>query len=371
MFENKEIKINVSDFQKVFAVTAVMMQTILTFALSNTHNETTATFIGAFYVIMKYTAPMFIFAIVYNMVKTSQHLTYIEFLKEKFFELVVPYLLWTSVYLFVFPAVQQKVPYTDTASFLLKYVTGDGAPHLWYTVMMLQIQLLMPFFVWLGYKVFNKKKQVLPVLFLATVLYVVWYLFYQNQVFAGVHNEDWYLLDRLVLSFLIYGIYGAAAFRYHEELYTVLNKIRFALIPVGIAITMFAIKAILAAPGEVSFGNAPYLNTIQSLYSLLIVLAVFLFASKMILKNSFCLPAFKWLSTYAYRTYLANVFVFQTLLLVFKDTWLKLPTGAMIIFAYLLTATCAFFLSFILHIVWSWVKGLVHPQKEVAHLVKK
>ncbi|MGM0123086.1 hypothetical protein IGI37_000452 [Enterococcus sp. AZ194] len=370
MFENKKIKINVSDFQKVFAVTAVMMQTILTFALGNTHNETTAAFIGAFYVVMKYTAPMFIFAIVYNMVKTSQHLTYVEFLKEKFFELVVPYLLWTTAYLFVFPAVQQKAPYTDAGSFLLKYVTGDGGPHLWYTVMMLQIQLLMPFFIWLGYKVFNDKKRVLPVLFLATVLYVLWYLFYQNQVFAGVHKEDWYLLDRLVVSFVLYGIYGAAAFRYHEVLYNVLNKIRFALIPIGLVITMLAISSLLAAPGDVSFGNAPYLNTIQSLYSLLIVLSVFLFASKMILKNSFCLPAFKWLSTYAYRTYLGNVFVFQTLLLVFKDTWLKLPSGIMIIVAYLMTATCAFFLSFILHILWSSVKGLATPHTKI-ELAKK
>ncbi|MGX7265028.1 acyltransferase family protein [Enterococcus crotali] len=357
MFENKEIKINVSDFQKVFAVTAVMMQTILTFALANTTNETTATFIGAFYVVVKYTAPMFIFAIVYNMVKTSQQLTYVEFLKEKFFELVVPYVLWTTAYLFVFPAVQQKAPYTDAGSFLLKYVTGDGGPHLWYTVMMLQIQLFMPFFVWLGYKVFEKKR-VLPVLFLATVLYVLWYLFYQNQVLTGAHHEDWYLLDRFVLSFMIYGVYGAAAFRYHEVLYNVLNKLRYALLPVALVLTMFAIQGLLSVSGEVSFANAPYLNTVQSLYSLLIVLSVILFASKMILKNSPSLPVFKWLSTYAYRTYLANVFVFQTLLLLFKDTWLKLPSGIMIVLAYLTTAACAFLLSYLLHSVWSWIKGL-------------
>jgi peptidoglycan/LPS O-acetylase OafA/YrhL len=357
MFENKEIKINVSDFQKVFAVTAVMMQTILTFALANTHNETTAAFIGAFYVVVKYTAPMFIFAIVYNMVKTSQHLSYGEFWKEKFFELVVPYALWTTIYLLVFPAVQQKAPYTDAASFLLKYVTGDGAPHLWYTVMMLQIQLLMPFFVWLGYKVFKNKGRVIPVLLLATVLYVAWYIFYQKQVMTGAHHDSWYLLDRFVASFMLYGIYGAAAFTCHKELYNFLNKIRFVLIPVGLIITMFVIVGILKAPGEVSFANAPYLNTIQSLYSLLIVMSVFLFASKMILKNSVTLPVFKWLSTYAYRTYLANVFVFQVLLLLFKDMWLKLPSGVMIIVAYLTTATCAFFLAYLLHIIWSGIKG--------------
>lgn len=61
MFENKKIKINVSDFQKVSAVTAVMMQTILSFALANSHSATNTAFLGTFYVIVKYTAPMFIF----------------------------------------------------------------------------------------------------------------------------------------------------------------------------------------------------------------------------------------------------------------------------------------------------------------------
>ncbi|MFS1106846.1 acyltransferase, partial [Enterococcus faecalis] len=57
MFENKKIKINVSDFQKVSAVTAVMMQTILSFALANSHSATNTAFLGTFYVIVKYTAP--------------------------------------------------------------------------------------------------------------------------------------------------------------------------------------------------------------------------------------------------------------------------------------------------------------------------
>lgn len=77
----------------------------------------------------------------------------------------------------------------------------------------------------------------------------------------------------------------------------------------------------------------------------------------MILKKSATLPIFKWLSLYAYRSYLGNVFVFQMLLLVFKDTWLRLPTGFMIIVAYCCTATCAFLLSYLLHISWVGVKG--------------
>ncbi|WP_430612590.1 acyltransferase family protein [Enterococcus sp. DIV0876] len=359
MFENKELKINISDFQKVFAVTAVMMQTILTFALANTHDEKTAAFIGTFYVLVKFTAPLFIFAIVYNMVKTSQHVTYFEFLKEKFFELVVPYVLWTTAYLWLFPAVQQAQPYTDMASFLLKYVTGDGAPHLWYTVMMLQIQLLMPFFVWLGYKVFTNKKAVWPVLVIATVLYVAWYVFYQTQVYAGPHHDNWYLLDRFVFSFMIYGIYGEAALMYHEAVYKFLYKIRFALLPVGLALGLASANQLMTYTGDVTFAHAPYLNTLQSLYSLVVIMGVFMFGSTMIQKQSTMLPKFKWLSTYAYRTYLANVFVFQVLLLCFKSYLLQLPIGIMILVAYLATASCAFLLSYILHVLWEAVKGIV------------
>lgn len=356
MFENKKIKINVSDFQKVSAVTAVMMQTILSFALANSHSATNTAFLGTFYVIVKYTAPMFIFAIVYNMVKTSQHLCYWEFLKEKFFELVVPYFLWTTAYLWLFPAVQQQTPYTDTASFLLKYVTGDGAPHLWYTVMMLQIQLFMPFFVWLGYKVFANKKYVWSVLIGSTILYVAWYLFYQTQVLTGPYHDSWYLLDRFVASFMIYGIYGVAAFVYHEKVYQYLDRVRYLFLPVALVIAFFSVRSLLAHPGDLSFANAPYLNTIQSLYSLVIIFAVFMGASKMIVNDSPKLPLFKWLSVYAYRAYLANVFVFQVLLLLFKDSWLQLPSGVMILVAYLMTASCAFALSWLLHIIWAAIK---------------
>ncbi|SJX70995.1 hypothetical protein FM130_09775 [Enterococcus faecium] len=222
--------------------------------------------------------------------------------------------------------------------------------------MMLQIQLFMPFFVWLGYKVFANKKYVWPVLIGSTILYVAWYLFYQTQVLTGPYHDSWYLLDRFVASFMIYGIYGVAAFVYHEKVYQYLDRVRYLFLPVGLVIAFFSVRSLLAHPGDLSFANAPYLNTIQSLYSLVIIFAVFMGASKMIVNDSPKLPLFKWLSVYAYRTYLANVFVFQVLLLLFKDSWLQLPSGVMILVAYLMTASCAFALSWLLHIIWAAIK---------------
>ncbi|OTO17047.1 hypothetical protein A5878_001623 [Enterococcus sp. 3G6_DIV0642] len=238
-------------------------------------------------------------------------------------------------------------------------MTGDAAPHLWYTIMMLQIQLLMPFFVWLGYKVLTKKKAVWPVLIVATALYVVWYVFYDRQVFEGPHHESWYLLDRFVFSFVIYGIYGEAALIYHETVYRFLYKIRYAFLPVGLALGLLSANHLLHYAGDLSFAHAPYLNTLQSLYSLVLIFAVFMFGSTMIKNNAPQLGTFKWLSTYAYRSYLANVFVFQVLLLCFKDLLLQLPMGIMIIVAYLATASCGFLTSYVLHVLWVTIKGQI------------
>ncbi len=79
----------------------------------------------------------------------------------------------------------------------------------------------------------------------------------------------------------------------------------------------------------------------------------------MIKSNAPQLGTFKWLSTYAYRTYLANVFVFQVLLLCFKDLLLQLPMGIMIIVAYLATASCGFLTSYVLHVLWVTIKGQI------------
>lgn len=363
-FENEKLKINVSDFQKVSAVTAVILQTVLGFALAHTTDGATQSLLGALYILVKYTAPMFIFAIVYNMVKVSHKHHYWDFLKEKCLELVVPYILWTFVYLAVLPNVQQKVPYDSIGTFLLKCLVGDAGPHLWYTVMMLQIQLCMPLFIWLGYKVFTQKRFVWPVLGLATVLYVAWYVFYQQFIFTGSYHDSWYLLDRFVFSFLIYGIYGVAAFRYHEQLFKVLHVVRFLMVPAILLSGMVAIQNFLNYSDEISFGNTTYLNTTQSIYSLVVILSVFYLASVLIQHNSRVLPAVKFLSTYAYRSYLANVFVFQMLVKVFGPTWLKLPTGWMIIFAYFMTVMGSFIVAYGLHVIFEAIRPKkVVPQK--------
>lgn len=158
MSKEQPINLNISDFLKVFAVASVILQTVLSYVLTHSPQTEAMNSIGSFYRMSKYSAPMFIFAIIYNMVLKSQAESYLEFLKEKFYELVLPYVVWSSLYLYAFPSLQQRMPYETPLGFLGKVLSGDGAAHLWYAVMMLQFQLFMPYFIWLATRITKNKK---------------------------------------------------------------------------------------------------------------------------------------------------------------------------------------------------------------------
>ena len=77
---------------------------------------------------------------------------------------MLPYVVWSSLYLYAFPSLQQRMPYETPLGFLGKVLSGDGAAHLWYAVMMLQFQLFMPYFIWLATRI-TKTKVILPIVF--------------------------------------------------------------------------------------------------------------------------------------------------------------------------------------------------------------
>ena len=132
MSKEQPINLNISDFLKVFAVASVILQTVLSYVLTHSPQTEAMNSIGSFYRMSKYSAPMFIFAIIYNMVLKSQAESYLEFLKEKFYELVLPYVVWSSLYLYAFPSLQQRMPYETLLGFLGKVLSGDGAAHILY-----------------------------------------------------------------------------------------------------------------------------------------------------------------------------------------------------------------------------------------------
>ncbi|WHO85533.1 hypothetical protein [Limosilactobacillus oris] len=131
---------DIGDFEKLMAVTTVMTQSVITFLLPATHAIGQQFFLGGIYELIKFSAPAFIFGIVYSTVRThpDAHLRdYPRFMLNRWHLLFVPSILWTTVYLLVLPQLQQHRHYYNWTSFAWQFINGNAAPHLWYNVMML------------------------------------------------------------------------------------------------------------------------------------------------------------------------------------------------------------------------------------------
>lgn len=139
------------DFLKVAAVSAVFLQSILGYGLNNKLDANFQILIGFLYNLVKYTAPAFIFGILFT--NTRQQLGP-KFKPGKFYlhiarAFFLPFYLWGIIYLLFFQSLEQINHYHNFSEFLWQLVNGNAAPHLWYAVMMLQFLLLMPLFNYL------------------------------------------------------------------------------------------------------------------------------------------------------------------------------------------------------------------------------
>lgn len=282
------------------------------------------------------------------MVLKSQAESYLEFLKEKFYELVLPYVVWSSLYLYAFPSLQQRMPYETPLGFLGKVLSGDGAAHLWYAVMMLQFQLFMPYFIWLATRITkNKKSDFTNCLFYNRCAYPLVLLVPEND-FPYAETSLWYLIDRSGLSYLIYGIFGVIAAKYQGAIFTFLKKTRVALFLLFLFIFWQAVQGNLFDGTQMTPNDLPYLELLQSAYSLLIIGLVFYLGTQGIAKKIRLLPMVKWIATYAYRSYLANVFVFQLVLKLVHPFLTNQPVSLVILVLYMGTFVGSFGLTVVI-----------------------
>ena len=112
---------DIGDYMKVFACTAVMMQTVLGVVLGTNPPDNAQTFIGIVYNLVKFTAPAFIFGILYTTTRTTGNNSwnnYGGYMKKQWSALFVPTIWWTLAYLLIFPDVQQVNQFNSVGSLL-------------------------------------------------------------------------------------------------------------------------------------------------------------------------------------------------------------------------------------------------------------
>ncbi|MGH2233406.1 acyltransferase family protein, partial [Enterococcus faecalis] len=72
--------------------------------------------------------------------------------------------------------------------------------------------------------------------------HILWCFWYQKMIFTYAETSLWYLIDRLGLSYLIYGILGVIAAKYQGAIFTFLKKTRVSLFVLFLFIFLQAVQ---------------------------------------------------------------------------------------------------------------------------------
>ena len=137
---------DIGDYLKVFACTAVMSQPIISMIMGPKQPTKVQDIFGVFYNLVKYTAPAFIFGILYTTIRANDEqgsFSYQKHMRSNWSNLFVPTIWWTLIYLLGMPWLQQVNHFNNLGSFCWQFINGNAAPHLWYNTMMLQFIILM------------------------------------------------------------------------------------------------------------------------------------------------------------------------------------------------------------------------------------
>ena len=352
------------DYLKVFACTAVMSQPIMSIIINMPQSQQTQVGFGILYNLVKYTAPAFIFGILYTTIRTSDlngHFSYFKHLQKNWSNLFVPTIWWTLIYLLGMPWLQQGNKFNSFGTFCWQFINGNAAPHLWYNTMMLQFIILMPFFWLISRYVRNNIKRGFAVAIVTLILYLSWLAFYDYYVFHGVHQNDWYLLDRVFISFFIYAVFGGLAWQFRSYFNEFITKFWWLIVVIFILCFIWTNYELSQFGYPLNFYNAPYYKPSMTFYCLAVICLIAAFCLYQVRKRQInSLRIFHFLAIYAYRAYLANVFWNQ---LVWRGLNMqyhaKFHPFLTLFGCWLLTWILSFSSAYLLHMWWTKVKKMI------------
>ncbi len=276
---------DLGDYCKAFAYTAVISQPILASLLTTHTTHQSQLVIGLLYDLVKYTAPAFIFGILYSMMRTHDESTFNlpQYYRGTWSLLFVPSIWWTAIYLLFMPWVQQVQHWHNFSTFCWQFINGNAAPHLWYNSMMLQYIILVPLFWLISRWVGHNLAHCLILLTTVVILYFGYLAFYDYYVFHGPHMHDhfeWFVRRSIVWLLVIFA-----------------------------AILVWTNRELFGFGFPVSLYNATYYKPSMTLYCMVIItLIAALFFYDQRVRNFGRLSVMHFIATYAHRAFLSNIF---------------------------------------------------------------
>lgn len=348
------------DLEKLLAVTTVMTQSVISMLMQSKLPAGQQFFLGGVYEAIKFSAPAFIFGILFSVIRThpsARLRDYPGFMVNRWHVLFIPSIWWTLVYLLITPQLQQHAHYHSWQTFCWQFINGNAAPHLWYNVMMLQFIVLAPFFWWLNRFVKDHPRRGIIAFLIALLFEVGWHLIYEAQVFHGPQSQNWYLMDRLFPSFLVFGVGGVLVCAFYDQLVVFLMRHWLSQIIIWLALLYIVTIDFFDYGLPVKLSNAPYYLPSMIFYNLSTIgLIATLMAYLQHYRNQW-LPLIHWVAIYAHRSYLGHVFWLYWSYRLINTALPQLNLAIKFPLLVVLTIGLSFTFSYMAHRVWSWLKG--------------
>lgn len=340
---------DIGDYLKVAACTAVMLQSVLGRAMAAQPTVTQQWLFGGADVLVKLTAPAFIFGILYTTARlhASHPSRMRQYWRQQWSALGVTTVWWTLIYLGVIPQVQQHGTFQTLRGACWQAVSGNAAPHLWYNTMMLQFIVGMPLFWgwsrWVGVDG-RRARFSLGMTMFAYAGWLAWF-----------PHAPTYLVDRLALSFLPYAVAGVLWWQFKHGAKWLRRHWRWLMV-IWVAAYGWLSGQLIGRGTPVRLATISYYQPAGTLYAFAVIGLVSCLATTHIERRSRWLGPVHWLATYAYRAYLSHVFWLF---------WLWPLTGGLslgwrVVVSYPLTWGLAFATTYGLHWCWQRLKWQGH-----------
>lgn len=254
--------------------------------------------------LLQFAVPCFIFisAILLSYPLKNEKLNVLDFYKKKIVKVVIPYLLWTLIYL-IPQMMKGWIPFdrlVSVKSWLYWLTRGKAYDHLYFMSIIIQLYLVAPLFLGFtrGIIKYTKKYNMLAALFIAISGQVALYYFYRFFI-SEFFNQG----ATLIISYFVIIIIGIwIGFQYDWFMNLLNNKRRIVLILFGMSVIIYLQFMIERILGK-KLNSALYQFT---WYGYTLMTSITLLMASHVIKQYRLSKHIAWIGKYSFGIYLIH-----------------------------------------------------------------
>ena len=272
--------------------------------------------------IARFGTPTFLFVTGFVLLYNYETLPYGEFIKKRLTKVVIPYVLWSGIYLAFLKIASRQAwgNFSENLSTLANHIIrGSASYHLWFIIMILQFYILFPLFRRLVIRCKGEKKWV--GLTIGIILYQIAAIWIYGKYLPGLADRaiDGTFLkelltfrDRNFLVWILYFMMGAIFAVNFTEVKAAVHKyskiIVFGAILSLSYILFVSFDRAIIENGYVTINymlTSP-INGRMIPYTFFAILSIFLICSKIAETDGKAYVFFKWVGKYSFGGYLVH-----------------------------------------------------------------